>query len=392
MNLTQLKRCTLFHVFTQQVLRSTANIFSPDCLEYQQFEKFNLTDPYDDLDLVINFPLSREEVSFLRNNSRSTSVMLEDQCVGTSLKEVKKELANKNLFPPPKTTDIWFWELFKEVLDVQIIRKENGGQAMSTDPLPHFMPYSSLPDLWKEDENFSIDDVAEAVFDEFPGIYHSQMLFRWLKQKTLVGNDIIPKTGNVDFLRGPVMLSDMIGLAIRLVGDCNFVMKWQVGRPRPEEIAIKIKLNELCVPAEYEDYIVPKIMNMVELDESLNRFTAYPEGSPTHPAWPAMHSAASAASFWLDVVMDLTEEQLCEARKLDYAIAFARTVAGVHYTDDNLAGLVLGMNILKQRLPTELATIYGSNKAEVRTRCNEKMYDWTKFNQTACYLGTGTGF
>jgi hypothetical protein len=52
--------------------------------------------------------------------------------------------------------------------------------------------------------------------------------------------------------------------------------------------------------------------------KSATDFTAYPEGSPTHPSWPAMHSASSAASFWLDIIMDLTEDQLCEARMLDW--------------------------------------------------------------------------
>lgn len=43
-----------------------------------------------------------------------------------------------------------------------------------------------------------------------------------------------------------------------------------------------------------------------------------------------MHSAASSASLWLGVVLNLTEEQFCEVQKTDYAVAYARTVAGVH--------------------------------------------------------------
>jgi hypothetical protein len=48
--------------------------------------------------------------------------------------------------------------------------------------------------------------------------------------------------------------------------------------------------------------------------------TAYPEGSPTHPSWPAMHSAASAAAIWLPVVMNLTAAQWCEVKKTDWAV------------------------------------------------------------------------
>ena len=72
-------------------------------------------------------------------------------------------------------------------------------------------------------------------------------------------------------------------------------------------------------------------------------FTAYAEGSPDHPSWPAMHSAGASASLWIAVVADLTPEQLCQARRLDYAIAFARTVAGVHYPDDNIGESLFGL-------------------------------------------------
>jgi len=60
-------------------------------------------------------------------------------------------------------------------------------------------------------------------------------------------------------------------------------------------------------------------------------FTAYTEGSPNHPSWPAMHSAASSASLWLAVVANLTEEQYCQVLRTDFAVSYARTVAGVHY-------------------------------------------------------------
>lgn len=75
-------------------------------------------------------------------------------------------------------------------------------------------------------------------------------------------------------------------------------------------------------------------------------FTAYPEGSPTHPAWPAMHSAASSASLWLAVVADLTEEQYCQVLRTDFAVAYARTVAGVHYPSECMIGVVSSMIVL----------------------------------------------
>ena len=57
-------------------------------------------------------------------------------------------------------------------------------------------------------------------------------------------------------------------------------------------------------------------------------FTAYPEGCPKHPSWPAMHSAASISSMVLAVMFDLDPAQLAEARNMDYAVASFRTVRG----------------------------------------------------------------
>ena len=63
-------------------------------------------------------------------------------------------------------------------------------------------------------------------------------------------------------------------------------------------------------------------INLVADIKALNlanatNFTSYPEGSPTHPSYPAMHSAGSAASFWLAVVLDLIEEQWCQVKLLE---------------------------------------------------------------------------
>ena len=76
--------------------------------------------------------------------------------------------------------------------------------------------------------------------------------------------------------------------------------------------------------------------------ENATSFTHYREGSPLHPSWPAMHSAASSASLWLPVVDDLTEDQYCQVLRTDHAVSYARTVAGVHYRVDNIAGLNMG--------------------------------------------------
>lgn len=354
-----------------------------------RFAKFNYTDVSGASDTEIEFPLTNEEAIYLRESSNSISVIMpSDGCNGeVNFDRVKNVLKAKKLFPPSHPEEDQFWDLFAEVVRTQYLRKRWENKQDYFDPLPEFMPEYSLPKLWKD---YGFRDVAEAVHDEFPGIHHINLITTWLQEGSLVpNNQIIPKFGKIDFLRGPVMISDMVGTAIRLVGTCNFALKWECGRARPEEVAWKIYQEELIVPNVHSKtaFEISYIYN--GHDDSATRFTAYPEGSPTHPSWPAMHSAASSGSYWLSIMFKLTNEQKCEAKKLDYAIAYGRTIAGVHYPDDNIAGLILGEEILLQLLPEYLSTVYGAAKEKVAQSARNKLFDWTTFKDTDCYKGNG---
>jgi hypothetical protein len=89
---------------------------------------------------------------------------------------------------------------------------------------------------------------------------------------------------------------------------------------RPEEVIWKISTKELNsahgVPQDVVSAVARIFPNLTKSTEA----TAYPEGSPTHPSWPAMHSAISSASMWMAVVMDLTEEQFCQAKLMDWGV------------------------------------------------------------------------
>jgi len=128
--------------------------------------------------------------------------------------------------------------------------------------------------------------------------------------------EIIPSVNAVDFLRREVMLAELNTWAIGMVGVHNFGIKFWAGRARPEEVVWWIHQANQNNPAdliawEIPDDIVTSIAAM-NLQHPYD-FTAYAEGSPTHPTWPAMHSAASVASFWLPIVMNLSHEETCEA-------------------------------------------------------------------------------
>lgn len=143
---------------------------------------------------------------------------------------------------------------------------------------------------------------------------------------------IVPSKDYVDFLRYEVTLAEINTWAISMIGPYNFGFKWAGGRARPEEVAwyitnhTTIDMLNRGVPSDIVTDI--KAMN---LEHPFN-FTAYPEGSPTHPSWPAMHSAASVVSFWLPLVTNMTHDQICEAKALDFGVSYGRTVAGGKFT------------------------------------------------------------
>jgi len=265
-----------------------------------------------------------------------------------------------------------YWGELEEVTDAQIHRRNNGS------PWDLF----TLPALWS---TFDVHQVAEAVHDEYPGSLQVDLI-TWLWQQGVeLDYEVMPYRCQSDFLRFIIGPADLNTWAIRTVAPLNFHAKWTAGRPRPEEVAWMIANDELTtadhnVPASLVTKI--KSMNL----NSAAEFTAYPEGSPRHPSWPAMHSAASSASFWLDIVYDLTPAQLCEARRVDYAVAYARTVAGVHYPTDNIAGLNLGQEIMAEKLADHLVDLYGADRSKVQAKIDASRFDWNNFDTATCQV------
>lgn len=199
---------------------------------------------------------------------------------------------------------------------------------------------------------------------------------------------ILPADSRASFLRGPVSLSDLNTWAIGVVGPQNFGVKWHAGRARPEEVAMKIK--DGSIPPEYVNPELLSRLALIDFDEP-TAFTAYPEGSPKHPSWPAMHSAASAGSLWIPLVMDLTPEQVCMVQAVDYAVAYARTVAGVHFPSDNIDGLNLGQEILAYEIPDVLVERFGANRQAVKDKIRTIRFDWNDYLTSDCFESMNSG-
>ena len=86
------------------------------------------------------------------------------------------------------------------------------------------------------------------------------------------------------------------------------VREYLSGQPRPEEICASVLNRDISVLT-----LEPTTKLREELIKlgihSQEEFTAYPEGSPNHPSWPAMHAAVSTISLCLSVICDLTDRQ-----------------------------------------------------------------------------------
>eukprot|EP00547_Thalassionema_nitzschioides_P000275 CAMPEP_0194215246 /NCGR_PEP_ID=MMETSP0156-20130528/16912_1 /TAXON_ID=33649 /ORGANISM="Thalassionema nitzschioides, Strain L26-B" /LENGTH=737 /DNA_ID=CAMNT_0038943713 /DNA_START=23 /DNA_END=2236 /DNA_ORIENTATION=+ len=355
----------------------------------------------------LKYPLSMQDTRWLRSSSKAVSVIHPEDCADDCSLEGNVEAALppaagvtvylENLIrlvggPPTHygDNDDVFWDELREVIAVR--EQRLAGAAPDT-----AMP---IPELWSE---WNLHEIAAAVHNEFPGSHHILLMEELMlgEQRVTVNRTIIPSY-RYDFVRGAVMLSRLTSYAIQAIAGFNFGIKWLTGRARPEEVVWDIVLKQrqeqfssttgiegtdieeidteqLLIPGDIYQAIMS--MNL----QSPEQFTAYPEGSPMHPSWPAMHAAASAASVWLPLVLDdMPMSLVCEIRKLDFAVSYARTVAGVHYPSDNTAGLKLGQEILTHGLPHYLAESYGADPNVIAERLEKQRFEWDDFMKSEC--------
>jgi hypothetical protein len=220
-------------------------------------------------------------------------------------------------------------------------------------------------------DGYTLEQAAAAVHKDLPSEWPSALLKQFLHEGARIDAALIPQLSQSDFVNTVVVASGVLAMATAAVSPSAFACKWHEGRARPEEAIWAIHQGQLegAPPA-----LRAKIASL-ELGRPEDA-TAYPEGAPRHPSWPAMHSAASISSMVLAVLFDLDERQLREARNLDYAVASFRTVAGVHFESDNLAGLEIGQRAIEAWLPDFLAQCAGADPEAVRQKLAKVRYDW----------------
>jgi hypothetical protein len=262
--------------------------------------------------------------------------------------------------PPTHPGDPAYWPELEKVLDMQLARANGGSvEALLGDRTPKLFA------------GYTLEQAAEAVHADLPSDWPTALFKQLLKEGAKFDAKVVPQLCQADFVNTLVTTAGVLGMATAAVSPSAFACKWHEGRARPEESIWAIRRGELAgVPPELKAKVDALAIGKAE------DFTAYPEGAPRHPSWPAMHSAASISSMVLGVLLDLTPAQLAEARNMDYAVATFRTVAGVHFETDNLAGLKIGQLAIEAWLPDFLAEYAGADPEAVRAKMAKIKYDW----------------
>lgn len=176
------------------------------------------------------------------------------------------------------------------------------------------------------------------------------------------------QTGGVTF--GAPDILDQVARSANAAMKAAWYSKWLVHRRlRPEETGGLVH-NHMTGAAEYP--LHPKLTGSAVLDRLYSRNgtylcpQAYPEGCPTHPAYPGATAAIGGAGvrvlkaffnpeFVIPEPVVPTDDGLSlrawrsepltvggELNKLAFNMAFGRDTAGVHFRRDEIEGIVLG--------------------------------------------------
>ena len=343
-------------------------------------KKFKYSDLYSNGVHKTLYPLSRRDYPIhgrfadtLKTETSASSPMTYDDYMlnGTKAVEYCKWLESP-LHPTGNPYDP-FWGEFRKVIEVREARER--GDHPST--------ISTWPYLWKD---FSLVDIANAVKNEYPNSEQAGLLeYFWNNGGIKMDHSIIKKRSELD----PVGLEFSLPLfnswVISVVSPYTFACKWTYGCIRPEDIAYLISQRKFTVADGVPRDIVAKIKKM-KLKNAFD-FTGYKDiGCPTHPSYPAMHSSGSTASIWLPVVAHLTAEQYCEVLRMDLGVAHARVVAGVHYYQDNYAGLNFGAKVIADKLPKFLAEYFDADPYLVEKKLKKLRFDWKDFDPKHCTI------
>lgn len=294
-----------------------------------------------------------------------------------------------NEFPSPSMPedgDI-FWDEVVEVARCVDLAKRNAQMNRNSYWLKPFLPDGVL-DFEKEFTSLSIRQNggagnytasrgAELVRADFPPMILSQLAVTLLNAGYKMRSDILPTVGYQYFTDGVVMLGNLIGWAIHTVSPTAFALKWYHGRPRPEEAIGRWVRGETLGygPNQDQEEELEMLVDKTAVLADQRLFTMYEEGSPMHPASPAMHGAAAGASVLFGVFFELDDYGKDLVRRTAANVALYRDFAGVHYHSDSLLGLYLGEKVIASKIG-EFLEQYGGIKSVIDQYAEESRTNW----------------
>lgn len=167
------------------------------------------------------------------------------------------------------------------------------------------------------------------------------------------------------FTNKAVLLSDVLGWAARAVSPNSFATKWHFMVARPEEVVAAVLAGTISAPWEIT-CLIRSLGDLALLTADPRTLTAFPEGSPGHPSYNAMHAAAAGAQLAVaQTLLNLNTPNLMHLQRAAGGMSYYRTWAGVHYPMDNASGLWLGYETVRRGLPAHLAQ-FGADPAAVQ--------------------------
>jgi hypothetical protein len=186
-----------------------------------------------------------------------------------------------------------------------------------------------------------------------------------------------------------VDLFDQMMTASKLAMNSAWMWKWCQLRYRPEEMAYQVHLKKAGSGLDFPSILLdnPILQEIHDRTGTYLMPVAFPEGSPSHPSYPAGHSTVAGAMATIvkaffncnrtiqakvpnadgSELVDLVENGQVvelnigdELNKLAYNCAIFRNFAGVHYRSDGDGGILIGEQVGIQLLE-ELSTRYEGN-------------------------------
>ncbi|NNE67914.1 MAG: vanadium-dependent haloperoxidase [Pyrinomonadaceae bacterium] len=248
-------------------------------------------------------------------------------------------------------------------------------------------------------------DIGEFVHQDTPSqAYYSAALIMsgWGTAALSDSNPYLNSLNQDAFVQfGTPHIIDMVTKAAVAALKCAWFQKWNVHRRlRPESFAGLVQ-NQITGASSYP--IKVYFDGSAALETIFNQTgtyllpMAYPEGSPTHPSYPAGHAAVAGAcatmlkaffneDFEVPVPVQASTDGLSlvpyngapltignEINKLAANISLARDFAGVHWRSDGIEGMNLG-----ERVAIQILRDYANTYSEIFSGFSFRRFNGTE--------------